>query len=374
MAKSNKSPSAKGPLGIVGVIVVLILMAGSYFLGVDLLGLAGAEDDPVDNGVGQSSNWYEIYFTNPTCPPEAERSGGIDERIAADIVQAQRQVDLAAFDFDSEPMVNALIELEKRGIVVRVVTDEDNGSLSSINRLRRNGISVAEDKRSALMHNKFVVIDGRIVWTGSMNFTTNGVYCNNNNIVRFDSPELAANYTAEMTEMYDDRAFGPTSPVNTPNTVLSINGVRVENYFASEEEIAPILASLINQADQQILFVAFSFTHEEIGEAMLDRADMGVEVRGVFETVGSDTDFSYYGIMLLEGLAVRTDGNSRIMHHKVIIIDRDTVVFGSYNFSGNANDSNDENVLIVYDPAFANVFVREFEKVWQQAPARLMCA
>ena len=97
------------------------------------------------------------------------------------------RVDVAAFDFDSEPMVEALIELEEQGILVRVVTDEDNADLSAINRLRRHGISVVEDKRSALMHNKFVIIDGRYLWMGSMNFTTNGVYCNNNNLVRIDS-------------------------------------------------------------------------------------------------------------------------------------------------------------------------------------------
>jgi phosphatidylserine/phosphatidylglycerophosphate/cardiolipin synthase-like enzyme len=339
-------------------------MAVSYYFGIDLLGLSGDSDEPA---VSTSGGWFQTYFTNPTCPPEAERSGGLDEIIAEDILQARSQVDVAAFEFDSEPMVNALIELENKGVAVRVVTDEDNGSAASINRLRRNGISVVEDRRAAFMHNKFVVIDGRYVWTGAMNFTTNDVYCNNNNIVRFDSPELAENYTAELSEMYDSRAFGPTSPDSTPNKSLSINGVIIENYFASEDNIAPTLASLVNNAEEEILFMAFSFTLEDIGESILNQADAGLEVRGVFETTGSDTDFSYYPIMFDEGLQVRQDGNPRIMHHKVIIIDRDTVVFGSYNFSANANESNDENLLIVYDPTFANAFVGEFEKVWGEA-------
>jgi len=64
---------------------------------------------------------------------------------------------------------------------------------------------------------------------------------------------------------------------------------------------------------------------------------------------------------------VRTDGNPHVMHHKVIIIDRQTVIFGSFNFSDSANRRNDENVLIVHDPAFANYFVEEFETVWQEA-------
>ncbi|MCZ7669840.1 MAG: phospholipase D-like domain-containing protein [Chloroflexi bacterium] len=116
-------------------------------------------------------------------------------------------------------MVNALITLKERGIPVRIVTDEDNGDLDSIRRLRRNGLSVIEDKRSGLMHNKFIIIDGHIVYTGSLNYTTNGVYCNNNNLVRIDSSRLAANYIAEMDEMADERQFGPTSPKTPAGTI-----------------------------------------------------------------------------------------------------------------------------------------------------------
>ena len=328
----------------------------------------GSGGDTGGNPAG--AGWYQIYFTNPTCPPEEERSGGLDEIIADDLRQTQFQVDIAAFDLDAPPIVDALIELEERGIPVRVVTDTDNEDLASIRRLRRNGISVVTDDRSALMHDKFIVIDGRYVWTGSLNYTTNGAYCNNNNAVRFDSPELAANYRAEMDEMYIDRSFGPRSPDNAPNKQLTINGVRLENHFAAEEEIAPILANLINGAQQEILFMAFSFTNDTIGEAMLARAEAGVTVEGVFETTGSDTAFSYYPEMRDAGLAnlrVRQDGNPRIMHHKVIIIDRQIVIFGSYNFSDSANDSNDENIVIVYDPAFANYFVEEFGVVWDEA-------
>jgi len=221
-----------------------------------------------------------------------------------------------------------------------------------------------------LMHDKFIVIDGRTVWTGSMNFTTNGVYCNNNNLVRFELPRLASNYLAEMDEMYVGGEFGPDSPDNTPNEQLVIQGIEIENYFGPEKEIAPIIGRIVAGARQEILFMAFSFTDELIGEAMLGRADAGVSVRGVFETVGSDTQFSYYPPMRDAGLAalsVRTDGNSRVMHHKVIIVDRETVIFGSFNFSDSANRRNDENVVIVHDPTFTSFFVEEFETVWAEA-------
>ncbi|MFQ5421538.1 MAG: phospholipase D-like domain-containing protein, partial [Anaerolineae bacterium] len=253
---------------------------------------------------------------------------------------------------------------------VRVVTDEDNADLPSINRLRRNGISVVEDKRSGLMHNKYAVIDGRFVWVGSMNFTTNGAYCNNNNLVLFESPRLAANYTAETDEMYTSNLFGPDSPVNTPNEQLTIQGVDIENYFGPEKDIAPIIARTVARAQEVILFMAFSFTDERVGEAILGRADAGVSVQGVFETAGSESQYSYYPFMRdagLPNLEVRQDSNPFIMHHKVIIIDWNTVILGSFNFSESANRRNDENILIIQDPTFANFFIEEFKAVWEES-------
>lgn len=314
--------------------------------------------------------WYDIYFTDPGCPPLDGRRDGIDSIIAEDLLLAQSSVDVAAYDLDAEPIVDALIELRARDLPVRIVTDTDNEDLFSIRRLRRNGISVVTDGRADLMHNKFIVIDEAIVWTGSLNYTSNGAYCNNNNAVRFDIAALAANYRSEMDEMYEARQFGPTSPVQTEVARVVVNDVLVESYFAPEEKPAPIIADYVAQAQEEILFMAFVFTEETIGSAMLDRALEGVRVRGVFETTGSQTEFGYFGPMRdarLPNLRVREDGNPRIMHHKVIIIDGEIVIFGSFNFSASANDRNDENVVIVHDEQFASYFEEEFNWVWAEA-------
>jgi phosphatidylserine/phosphatidylglycerophosphate/cardiolipin synthase-like enzyme len=372
MSKRKKSGS-NTQLSIGGLVLLLLVAAVTYFFNEDAGGGDTAMTPPpstVQTTTGQPADWYDIYFTDPTCPPQAERTDGLDEIVADDIRQAQVQVDIAAFELNSTPITEALMELEERRIPVRVVIDTDYEDEPEIRRLRNAGISVVTDDRSALMHNKFIVIDGRFTWIGSMNFTTNGAHCNNNNLVRIDSSRLANNYITEMDEMYDDHAFGPRSPENTPNEQLTIEGVRVENYFAPEKEVAPIIGDLVNSAQNEILFMAFSFTIDLVGEPMLDRAENGVAVRGVFETTGSESDFSYYGELRDSGIgniSVRQDGNSRIMHHKVIIIDRETVLFGSFNFSNSANDSNDENIVIIHDPTFTSFFVEEFEVVWGEA-------
>jgi phosphatidylserine/phosphatidylglycerophosphate/cardiolipin synthase-like enzyme len=66
-------------------------------------------------------------------------------------------------------------------------------------------------------------------------------------------------------------------------------------------------------------------------------------------------------------LDVRLDGIDGQMHHKVFIVDEKIVVLGSYNFSQSAEERNDENILIVYNAAIAQEFIKEFERVWAQA-------
>jgi phosphatidylserine/phosphatidylglycerophosphate/cardiolipin synthase-like enzyme len=61
------------------------------------------------------------------------------------------------------------------------------------------------------------------------------------------------------------------------------------------------------------------------------------------------------------------------MHHKVIIIDERNVIFGSYNFSDNADTQNDENLLIIDNPDIARAFKAEFDRVLalaQNPPAK----
>jgi phosphatidylserine/phosphatidylglycerophosphate/cardiolipin synthase-like enzyme len=64
---------------------------------------------------------------------------------------------------------------------------------------------------------------------------------------------------------------------------------------------------------------------------------------------------------------VRRDGNTGLMHHKVIIIDRSIVITGSYNFSNSAETSNDENVVIIHSAETAAEFMSEFQRVYDQA-------
>jgi phosphatidylserine/phosphatidylglycerophosphate/cardiolipin synthase-like enzyme len=111
--------------------------------------------------------------------------------------------------------------------------------------------------------------------------------------------------------------------------------------------------------------MAFSFTSDKIGEAMINSHKRGVRVSGVFEKRGAKTKYSEYIKMRVEGIPVKMDKNRYNMHHKVIIIDDELVITGSYNFSKNASKRNDENVIMIRNKKIASQYLAEFNRIYK---------
>jgi phosphatidylserine/phosphatidylglycerophosphate/cardiolipin synthase-like enzyme len=127
----------------------------------------------------------------------------------------------------------------------------------------------------------------------------------------------------------------------------------------------------VEGAQQSVRFLAYSFTDDRLGEVVMRQAQGGRLVLGVFETRGSESEYSEFGRLhrTQPSMDVVTDGNPYIMHHKVFILDEETVVLGSYNFTANADESNDENLLVIHDPSVAALFMEEFGRIYRQGVA-----
>lgn len=322
-------------------------------------------------GFGAQKDFWTVYFTAPTGSRDpATYHGGVDEALATAIGQAQRTVDIAAYEFNSPALTQALLDAKARGVRIRMVTDDDDGladAATTLGQLQAAGIPIVTDERSALMHDKFIILDSQVVWTGSWNLTINDTYRNNNNAIALRSQAAVENYQTEFNEMFIEGRFGPTSPVNTPNHIFTQDGTIVEVYFAPEDEVISQIVSAVAGAQESVRFMTFSFTVDEIGAALLDRAAHGVDVQGIFERTGSETQYSEFGRLFCAGLPVRQDGNPFVLHHKVFIVDGALVVTGSFNISDNATHSNDENLIIIHDPDLASQYLAEFDRRWAEA-------
>lgn len=373
-------------------IVVGVLLLAAYFVltGSDPLGLfteavptpTVEEATPVQ--VASGGNWWEVYFTDPQNINDPQKlEGSIPEKLISYINSAQKSIHIAAFEFDLPVVADALIAAAQRGVEVRWVTDDEHGieadledGLELFPRMEKAGVEVRDDGREALMHNKFWIFDGNIVWTGSTNVTVNCNFRNNNNVIVIHSPRAAEIFEREFQEMWSGK-FGPTSPSTVDDQKLVIDGTEVQILFASEDKVIDRIIPLVQAAQHSIRFMAFSFTHNELQKAVLERAQAGVDVKGIFETRGSETEYSALRGLYCADVPVRQDGNPGTFHHKVFVIDDQIVVTGSLNFSDNADKSNDENTVIVTNRDIAALYLQEFERRWAEAklpdPQKMAC-
>jgi phosphatidylserine/phosphatidylglycerophosphate/cardiolipin synthase-like enzyme len=318
--------------------------------------------------------WWEVYFTDRfTLNDPAQWQNSIEGVLIQKINAAQNAIHIAAFEFNLTPVAEALIAARQRGLDIRWVTDDEYGleadkepDRGQFAALQNGGIEVRSDDRSALMHNKFIIFDYQTVWTGSTNLTQNGIYKQENNVVVLHSPEVAAMYEREFQEMWDGQ-FGPQSPSQLGEQSVNVNGTQIWVVFTSEDAaLEQAIIPIVNFAQSSIRFLAFSFTDFPLANAMIERALNGVNVAGVYEKVGSDTDAAEFDTLACAGILVRRDGNPTFMHNKVIIVDERFVITGSLNFSTSAEENNDENVIILDNPQIASLYIQEFDRIWAQ--------
>ena len=323
---------------------------------------------PLHVGYETRGSWFELYFTDPANPASGQATGGPDVRLVEAIDAARVSIHVAIFSISLNGVRQALIRAIRRGVEVRLVTESDNLDSDDLQRLKDAGIPVLGDRREGTMHNKFMVIDAAEVWTGSMNLTTSGTYLDNNVLIRIYSADLAADYEAEFAEMFEDDSFGADLGRSTPHPRVEVQGTPIDVYFAPDDAPEAALVDLLDTAQKSINFLAFSFTSDPLAGAVGRAAEAGVEVRGVMDSDQASSNIgSEFSAFRSEGLDVRLDRNPGQMHEKVLIIDEEVIVMGSYNFSRSANETNDENVLVIYNRGIAQEFMREFERIYATA-------
>ncbi|MDD5148716.1 MAG: phospholipase D-like domain-containing protein [Candidatus ainarchaeum sp.] len=126
------------------------------------------------------------------------------------------------------------------------------------------------------------------------------------------------------------------------------------------------LISKINSAGKAIHVAIYSFTHDEIAEALINAKNRGLEVKVLMEKQQAGSEYSDDEKLAKAGIEVRFMDNSEgIMHNKFAIIDSGLVATGSFNYSKNADESNNENLVFLENAEAAQKFEAEFERLWE---------
>lgn len=127
--------------------------------------------------------------------------------------------------------------------------------------------------------------------------------------------------------------------------------------FTPGEDCAQLIVDTIEKAQKEILVQAYSFTSAPIAEALRNVHRKGVKTLVILDkSQFSEKGYSSSKFLLNQGIPVWKDGKVAIAHNKIIIIDNQTVITGSFNFTKSANARNTENLLIIRDKDLAKIY------------------
>jgi len=310
----------------------------------------------VDFAKAESDVDLKVFFSKTS---GSYYDGGVDNIIVDDINSAKESIYMAMYDLTNSIITDALIAAKDRGVEVKVTTDSDTIIEDKYQELIDAGVEVTQDDNSnALMHDKFLIIDKKILWSGSGNYTVYSFYRNYENYVRVNSQDVAKAYYKEF-ELLKNRD-------NSSYRSASFDNLNI--YFSPDSDFDNKIIELIDGASTSVYFLAFSFTNKDIADALIRAKSRGVDIKGVFdESQNSYQTYSKYDYLLDNNIDVKLDGNSYKLHSKVMLIDNNITITGSYNFTNKANDYNNENSLVIISSEISAKYHRNFIDIYNLA-------
>ncbi len=303
---------------------------------------------------------------------------------------AQVSIDVCIYSISRDDITDALIAAHNRGVQVRVIADYGNYVSSDsvyFQAMEDAGIPVMHSavgqNTTHYMHNKYAIIDGYRVITGSLNFSSPTTDANH--VVVVDDPAFAAVFLQDFEEMwgssgpYPDTLAARTGTRKLTPAVhhLTVGGREVYVFFSPQDPFTVLdtLLSVVRTARSHIFFEQWRFTYLEVADTFHTVWQRGGVVGGLVDAGSWNDnpalcmrgDGACNGTVWSPPAWVAPDGLQGRLHHKVGIFDDRWVAFGSTNWSYNGFFSNDENLVLVLDDTLADAFLQELAARWREA-------
>lgn len=320
------------------------------------------------------------------------------EQVVCDFIAGARtSLGVAVQELDSEPIAQALLDASWRGVRVevfleqdylrtplrgtpptrprtrgdetpeaalhRVQWDEDTTALAANRRilsaLLRSDVQVHGDFNPHIFHQKFVLRDypGRALptsalLTGSANFTRSDTHTNLNHVFVFHHAYVCRQYADELAQLRSGQ-FGRGAHGAVPRT-YDVGGIPVKVLFAPDHTPELEIMKQMLKGSEEVVFAIFTFAGSSgIDDTMLALARGGMRIRGVLDREQAGQKWAAPAWLVhpnIELYVPRREGafaGLRKMHHKLMVIDEQAVVAGSFNYTAPANEFNDENIFVL---------------------------
>jgi phosphatidylserine/phosphatidylglycerophosphate/cardiolipin synthase-like enzyme len=280
---------------------------------------------------------------------------------------------IAVQEIDNRQIAEAIVDARLRGVNVDLVVEQSyllaknrpadsaTAFLSAgehetnrflFNALLRSTADVKVDFNPSIFHQKFMVL-GNAVLTGSTNFTNTGVTKNLNHIITFNDAKVANAFKKEFREIRNGRFGRQSIDRDEIPREATVSTIRVKPLFAPDHAPEMEIMKQILKAKQRVDFAAFTFAQSSgIDDALIAAHARGVKVRGVLDRRQGNQKWAAKKTLADAGIAIKLAGGRGALgklHHKLMVIDDQLSIFGSFNYTKPANHSNDENIVIVGD-------------------------
>ena len=135
-------------------------------------------------------------------------------------------------------------------------------------------------------------------------------------------------------------------------------------YFTPPADAAAAVVDVIDQSQTEVLVQAYGFTHNGIAQALIRAQQRGVVVRVLLDQKSEASNRYVIDLLVTNDVSWRQDGKHAIAHNKVIVVDNNIVITGSFNFTNSAQTRNAENLLILKSEELAQSYKKNWQTHW----------
>ncbi|XP_058804256.1 uncharacterized protein LOC131671664 [Phymastichus coffea] len=315
---------------------------------------------------------------------------------------ATTSVDVCVYFLTCNVIIKAIIDLRRRNILVRVITDDEStgNDISQVLIMRKAGIKVRCRRSESfyLMHHKFVIVDKKLLISGSANWTMQAFYGNSENILITNHNDIVVQYMKEFENLWLEFS-GEVDANSSSNIEVNLSSMSQKEKQCTDgtsEPIAEVLffskkcASCRNHANSNIPcslascpltnlnkvigyietatktvdVCVYMLTCNAIVKAIIDLQRKNVFIRVISDNDSCGNDASQALNMQKSGIKVRCRKSTCLMHHKFVIVDKKLLISGSANWTMQAFYGNYENILLTNHSDIVVQYLAEFDKLW----------
>jgi len=316
---------------------------------------------------------------------------GVDAHMQARLVHfveiAQESLLCALFDLQNPPVIAALAAARRRGVTVTVLTDPvrqphdpSRADPEALAALGPGLLDASAPRGAGIIHHKYLVRDGDTVWTGSANVSDGAFHRQDNDTVIVRSTAVASIFAANFRSVQSWRDDAPMPPAPTPtgpgssSDPVPLPDGSLYARFTPGSDIADDLHDRILAA-RHIRLAFYILSDRYLIGALKRASDAGADIAGVYDPngmavvvkdlKGDDRRFWFLHDPRFAPAPSHPyvpGGQQDFLHNKLVILDREVVVTGSYNFSAQARH-NAENVIVADSPSTASAYLAYWERL-----------